>query len=93
MLQHNSNQAWCQRIKMYRSWPSICASMRPFICSTSIFTMARPKPVFWPVRIALTGLQVTPGGADEAATLLGQAEALRRLCVAEEKLKGELANA
>ena len=51
MLQHNSNQAWCQRIKMYRSWPSICASMRPFICSTSIFTMARPKPVFWPVRI------------------------------------------
>ena len=49
--------------------------------------------VFWPVRVALTGLQVTPGGADEAATLLGQAEALRRLCVAEEKLKGELADA
>ncbi|MBQ9988508.1 MAG: glutamate--tRNA ligase [Clostridia bacterium] len=35
--------------------------------------------VFWPVRIALTGMAVSPGGADEAAALLGREEGLRRL--------------
>jgi len=42
--------------------------------------------VFWPVRIALTGLAVSPGGADEAAALLGREEALRRIGVGIEKL-------
>ncbi len=42
--------------------------------------------VFWPVRIALTGMQVSPGGADEAAALLGKAESIRRLHCALDKL-------
>jgi len=35
--------------------------------------------LLWPVRIAMAGKQVTPGGAIEIAVLLGREEALRRL--------------
>jgi glutamyl-tRNA synthetase len=35
--------------------------------------------VLWPLRIAITGTEVTPGGAVEAACLLGKQETLRRL--------------
>ena len=35
--------------------------------------------LLWPVRIALSGRQVTPGGAIEIAALLGREESLRRL--------------
>lgn len=42
--------------------------------------------LLWPVRIALAGKQVTPGGAIEIAVLLGREEALRRLRFGLEKL-------
>jgi glutamyl-tRNA synthetase len=42
--------------------------------------------VFWPVRIALTGMAVSPGGANEAAALLGKEESLRRLRIGVDKL-------
>lgn len=35
--------------------------------------------VFWPLRVALTGLASTPGGATEVAALLGRDETLARL--------------
>ena len=35
--------------------------------------------VMWPVRIALSGLASTPGGATEIAQVLGKAETLTRL--------------
>jgi glutamyl-tRNA synthetase len=35
--------------------------------------------VLWPVRVAITGLASTPGGAVEAAEILGRAETLARL--------------
>lgn len=35
--------------------------------------------IFWPVRVAITGTEVTPGGAIEAAVLLGRQETLRRM--------------
>lgn len=35
--------------------------------------------LLWPLRIAITGAEVTPGGAAEAACLLGKDETLRRL--------------
>ncbi len=35
--------------------------------------------VMWPLRIAITGKAVTPGGAVEAAVLLGREETLKRL--------------
>ena len=39
-------------------------------------------PVMWPLRIALSGLAVTPTGAVEIAELLGKEESLRRLALA-----------
>lgn len=42
--------------------------------------------MLWPVRIALAGKQVTPGGAIEIAMLLGREESLRRLAVGRAKL-------
>ena len=43
--------------------------------------------VLWPARIALSGLEATPGGASEIASLLGKEETLRRLAVATENLQ------
>ena len=42
--------------------------------------------MLWPVRIALAGKQVTPGGAIEIAILLGREESLRRLRLGLDKL-------
>ncbi len=44
--------------------------------------------VMWPVRIALAGKAVTPGGAVEIARILGRDEALRRVRLGIEKLEG-----
>jgi len=35
--------------------------------------------VYWPLRIAISGLEVTPGGPEQIASLLGKTETLRRL--------------
>ncbi len=43
--------------------------------------------VMWPLRIALSGLAVTPTGAVEIAELLGRGESDRRLGLAAEKLR------
>ncbi|MCL2068297.1 MAG: glutamate--tRNA ligase [Oscillospiraceae bacterium] len=45
--------------------------------------------LLWPVRIAVTGKQFTPGGGVEAAYLLGKAETLRRIDAATDKLGRE----
>jgi glutamyl-tRNA synthetase len=42
--------------------------------------------LLWPVRIALAGKAVTPGGAIEIAFLLGREESLRRLMIGRAKL-------
>ena len=43
--------------------------------------------IMWPVRIAISGLQSTPGGATEIAYLLGKDETLRRMRLGVEKLE------
>ncbi|MBR5804900.1 MAG: glutamate--tRNA ligase [Clostridia bacterium] len=43
--------------------------------------------MLWPVRIALAGQEVTPGGAIEIAMLIGREESLRRLHAGREKLR------
>jgi glutamyl-tRNA synthetase len=42
--------------------------------------------VLWPVRVAVSGKQSTPGGATEIAAILGKEETLRRIRVGIEKL-------
>lgn len=43
--------------------------------------------VMWPVRVALTGKEFTPGGAIEIADILGKEESLRRIKKGIEKLQ------
>ena len=43
--------------------------------------------VIWPVRIALSGKQVTPAGATEIMEVLGKEESLKRLTLGIEKLQ------
>ncbi len=43
--------------------------------------------LMWPVRIAVAGKTVTPGGAVELCGILGRDETLRRLSIGMEKLK------
>ena len=45
--------------------------------------------LMWPVRIAVAGKSVTPGGAVELCHILGQEETVRRLNLALEKLQGK----
>lgn len=47
---------------------------------------AKTGQVLWPVRIALTGKQFTPGGAGEAMFILGKEESLKRLMIGIKKL-------
>jgi glutamyl-tRNA synthetase len=46
--------------------------------------------LLWPLRIAITGTEVTPGGAVEAACLLGKEETLRRLDTSIRKLQSAI---
>ena len=43
--------------------------------------------LMWPVRIAVAGKLVTPGGAVELCHILGKDETLRRLRLGVEKLR------
>ena len=47
---------------------------------------AKNATVMWPVRIAVAGKAVTPGGAVEICHILGKEETLRRMALAVEKL-------
>ena len=44
--------------------------------------------MMWPVRVAVSGLASTPGGATEIACLLGKEETLRRIDAGIQKLQG-----
>ena len=46
----------------------------------------KAKTLFYVMRIALTGLEITPGGATEIAEILGKEECLNRLNIALSKL-------
>ena len=46
--------------------------------------------VMWPIRTAVSGKQMTPGGATELMELLGKEESLKRIQAAIEKLSGEI---
>ncbi len=44
--------------------------------------------VFWPIRIAVSGKESTPGGAYEIISILGKDESLRRIAKSIDKLRG-----
>ena len=45
--------------------------------------------VMWPIRTALSGKQMTPGGATELMEVLGKEESIARIKAAIEKLAAE----
>ena len=47
----------------------------------------------WPVRTAVSGKQMTPGGAFEIMDILGKEESLRRIEIGIAKLSEAVANA
>ena len=68
-------EGWCE--PQIREVLMAYATEKGYITST----------VMWPVRVALSGLAMTPGGATEIAAILKQTEALRRIQVAVQKLE------
>lgn len=82
-----SRDVLCQiipRLKALESW-------REDMLHDSLIAFAAEKGIkngtaLWPVRIALSGRAVTPGGAIEIAALLGREESLRRLELGLDKL-------
>ena len=46
--------------------------------------------VMWPIRTAVSGKQMTPGGATELMEVLGKEESISRIKAAIEKLEKEL---
>lgn len=53
--------------------------LQELISSIAVKSEVKSGQVFLPLRLALTGCQVTPGGATEMADLLGKEESMRRL--------------
>ena len=49
-------------------------------------TGVKNSQLLWPMRVALSGRESTPGGATELAELLGKKETLRRLAFSLSKL-------
>ncbi len=47
--------------------------------------------MLWPIRTALSGWEVTPGGAMEIAEILGREESLRRIMIGIDRLKAAVA--
>ena len=52
-------------------------------------TGVKNATLMWPVRIAVSGKAVTPGGAVEICHILGKDETIRRIETAINKLTGE----
>jgi glutamyl-tRNA synthetase len=62
------------------------AALAPMLIEWGKQNGIKTGAVMWPIRIALSGLASTPGGATEIAEILGKEETMRRMQVALEKL-------
>lgn len=62
------------------------------LCGLAAEAGVKNSQILWPVRTALSGKEVSPGGATELAEILGREETMRRLEAGIEKLKAEGAN-
>jgi glutamyl-tRNA synthetase len=62
-------------------------SIRQVLVDYAGQTNLKTGTVMWPIRVALSGLQNTPGGALEIAAALGKAETLRRIETALAKIE------
>lgn len=58
-------------------------------CALAEQNGVKNSQILWPVRTALSGKEVSPGGATEIAEILGDGETMRRLAVGIKKLETE----
>lgn len=59
------------------------------LCELAATCEVKNSQILWPVRTALSGKEVSPGGATELAEILGYDETVRRLEIGLEKLEKE----
>ena len=59
------------------------------LCELAAACEVKNSQILWPVRTALSGKEVSPGGATELAEILGYDETVRRLEIGLEKLEKE----
>jgi glutamyl-tRNA synthetase len=67
-------------------WTS--ASLYEFFCGLASENELKNSQILWPIRTALSGKDVSPGGATELAEILGKDESIKRIKVGIELLKG-----
>jgi len=63
------------------------ANVKEVLMNLAVANEMKNGQIMWPVRIAISGLASTPGGATEIAYLIGKEECLRRMDIGIEKLK------
>lgn len=73
-----------------QNWQS--SALYETLCSFAAAQEIKNSQILWPVRTALSGKEVSPGGATELAEILGYDETLRRIAAGIEKLKAEGVN-
>lgn len=80
-----SLEAALQVLEQLPSWDeqSLYDSMMNLVQEMGV----KNSQVLWPLRIAISGMAVTPGGAIEIADILGREETLNRVRLGIEKLK------
>lgn len=66
-------------------WTS--ASLYEFFCGLASENELKNSQILWPIRTALSGKDVSPGGATELAEILGKDESIKRIKVGIELLK------
>ncbi len=64
----------------------VSSSLYEALCGFAASVGAKNSQILWPIRTALSGRDVSPGGATELAEILGEAETLRRIDIGISKL-------
>lgn len=57
------------------------------LCDIAAQSEVKNSQILWPVRTALSGKEISPGGATELAEILGYDESMKRLAIGLEKLE------
>ncbi len=78
-----------------RALPAACSAVEDFsndalyaaLCALAEELELKNGQVLWPVRVAISGTAVTPGGATELAEILGKEQTLARMEKSIAKLK------
>lgn len=74
-----------EKLELITSWDY--TSLHDLLIAFAEEMEMKNATVMWPVRIAISGRTVTPGGAIEILEILGKEESIKRLKYALEKLK------